>query len=105
MDRQCFEEAVIEFRKSAEITPHFKTFELLGECELRLGRFSSATEPLKKAVQMNSGVRAASLLADSYLAIGEYDLANLAVKVALKRDPTNRTALRVQKALEELMNS
>ena len=105
MDQKRFDEAVTDLIKSSEISPHFKTFELIGESLLRLGKCSDAIEPLIKAVQMNQGVRAASLLAEAYILMRNYDKANETVQIALNRDPTNRKALEIQKAVRDLANS
>jgi tetratricopeptide (TPR) repeat protein len=103
MDAGQFEEAIGLFEKSAKIYPHFKTLELLGECLFRAGQLKESIVPLTAAVGLNKGVRAASLLAEAFLALGDKDNANQIADIALSRDPTNRKALEVKDALADLL--
>ena len=65
-----FEQAVELFHQSAVESPHFKTYELLGECYMRLKRLTEAIPFLAAATILNRGVRAPSLLAEVWLALG-----------------------------------
>jgi tetratricopeptide (TPR) repeat protein len=96
MDADLLEEAIVVFQMSAEQSPHFKTLELLGECLLRSARPSEAVIPLAASVGLNKGVRAASLLAEAFLTLKDYDKANDLADLALSRDSTNKTALKVK---------
>ena len=40
--------------QSAQVVPHFKTFELLGECLLKRGQAQDALIPLRKAVEIGN---------------------------------------------------
>lgn len=95
-----YEEAVSLFRKSAVMKPHFKTFELLGECLLALNRISEAVGPLAAATTLNRGVRAPSLLAEAFLRNQKFDDAEDFAKLALQRDPRNKRARDVLAKLE-----
>jgi tetratricopeptide (TPR) repeat protein len=86
------EDAVNLFQKSTLLSPHFKTFELLGECLLKLKRYNEAVGPLAAAVALNKGVRAPSLLAEVFLAMGENSDAREFAELALSRDPNNKKA-------------
>ena len=99
MEAGSFEQAATLFLQSSAASPHFKTYELLGECYLRLKRFTEAIPYLAAATTLNRGVRAPSLLAEAWLALGQQREAREAVDIALSRDPTNKTALAVQERL------
>jgi len=95
-----YEEAILFFRRSAEMEPHFKTFELLGESRLTLNRISESVGPLAAATTVNRGVRAPSLLAEAFLRNQKFDDAEDFAKIALQRDPGNKRARDVLKSLE-----
>jgi tetratricopeptide (TPR) repeat protein len=95
-----YEEAISLFRRSAEMEPHFKTFELLGECLLALNRNSEAVGPLAAATTLNRGVRAPSLLAEAFLRNQKCDDAEDFAKLALQRDPRNKGVRDVLKKSE-----
>lgn len=99
MDAGHLEEAVRLFQQSAQSTPHYKTYELLGECLARMERFPEAVVYLAAATTLNRGVRAPSLLAQVFLKLGESSDAQHAAEVALSRDPTNRLAKEVLESL------
>ena len=86
------EDAAHLFQESILLSPHFKTFELLGECLLQLKRHNEAIGPLAAAVALNKGVRAPSLLAEVFLALGENRDAREFAELALSRDPNNKKA-------------
>lgn len=87
--------AVIAFRCSAALAPHFKTLELLGECLLVLGKPLEAIVPLAAATTLNRQPRAPSLLAKALLAAGDPEGAREIARMTLERAPTNRIALEV----------
>ena len=95
-----YEEAISLLRRSAEMEPHFKTFELLGECLLALNRISEAVGPLAAATTLNRGVRVPSLLAEAFLRNEKFDDAEDFAKLALQRDPRNKKAGDVLKKSE-----
>lgn len=97
MDRNQLEEAIIIFQNSAELSPHFKTLELLGECYVRLNRLREAIIPLAAAVGLNKGVRAAALLAEVFLNLKDYDKAKEMAEMALSREPSNKKAIEVNR--------
>ncbi len=99
MDKNLLEEAVVLFQNSAELDPHFKTLELLGECYIRLNRQREALIPLAAAISLNKGVRAASLLADVFLKLKDYDKAKDMADIALSREPNNKKAIEVNKII------
>jgi len=87
--------AVRLLEQSAEIEPHFKTLELLGECRVHLGLLREAVIPLAAATALNESSRAPALLADVFCQLGETEDAIRMARVALARSPTNRAALDV----------
>lgn len=95
MDKNLVEEAIILFQNSAEIEPHFKTLELLGECYIRLSRLRESIIPLAAAVSLNKGVRAAALLAEVFLKLEDYDQAKNMAEIALSREPNNKQAIKI----------
>ncbi len=94
-----FAEAAALFQKSIILMPHFKAFELLGECFIKLDRLTEAVGPLAAATILNRQVRAPSLLCEVFFQLGERTAAARFCRLALKRDPHNRKALAVQKKL------
>lgn len=91
-----FEQAAQLFMRSVVASPHFKTYELLGECYLRLKRLTEAIPFLAAATALNRGVRAPSLLAEVWLELGCHKEAAEAAEIALSRDAQNKVALRVR---------
>lgn len=92
MDAGQLEQAIAEFHASALEHPHAKTFELLGECYLKLSRFKEAIPFLAASTGLKHHFRAPSLLAEAFLAIKEYSDAIRAAKIALAIEPNNRKA-------------
>lgn len=92
MDAGFLKEAVTLFQQSALARPHFKTYELLGECLAQLERYSEAVVYLAAATAINRGVRAPSLLAQTFLKLDLLSDAKSAAQTALSQDPTNRLA-------------
>jgi tetratricopeptide (TPR) repeat protein len=86
------EGAIALFEESAQIEPHFKTLELLGEAWLRLGQPKRAVVPLAAATALNEQVRAPSLLAEALLALGDQILAHRIAEIAIAREPNNKKA-------------
>ena len=99
MEAGHYDEAIELFRQSVAVEPHFKAFELMGECMVKLGRSAEAVGPMAAAVALNDGVRAASLLADIFMDMGKTLEAKRMAEMALQRDPSNRTARRIQSEL------
>jgi Flp pilus assembly protein TadD len=97
-----YEEAIVQFRRSAELDPHFKTLELLGEGLIQLGRFKEAIIPLAAATTLNRQSRAPSLLAKALLASGDREGARDAAQLALTRAPNNRLASEVVRETADL---
>ena len=95
MSKNLIAEAVVLFQKSAEVDPHFKTLELLGECYVRLNRLRESVITLAAAVSLNKSSRAASLLAEVFLELNDYDKAKNMAEIALSREPNNKKALKV----------
>jgi Tetratricopeptide repeat len=96
METGAFEQAAKLLHQAAVETPHFKTYELLGECYMQLKRLTEAIPYLAAATTLNRGVRAPSLLAQAWLALGRHTEALEAANMTLSRDPKNKAALRVQ---------
>jgi predicted Zn-dependent protease len=86
------EDAIRTLEESAELDPHFKTLELLGEAWLRKGVPQSSVVPLAAATTLNDQARAPSLLAEAFAALGQDLEAHRIAKVALTRDSRNRRA-------------
>lgn len=96
MDAGHIDEAIAAFLQSSTAFPHSKTYELIGECHTRLSRFIDAIPYLAAATTLNRGVRAPSLLAEAWFALGRYHEAIEASDIALARDQRNRKALKVR---------
>ena len=102
MNENRLEDAILLFQRSAKLDPHFKTFELLGECYVRLNCLHEAVNPLATAISLNKGVRAASLLADVFLKLKDYNAAKDMAEIALSRETNNRKALEVRKIVASI---
>src|SRR5262245_13662978 len=96
MEAGGFEEAAALVQEAGVEQPHVKTYELLGECYVRLKRFGEAVPFLAAATTLNRGVRAPALLAETWLALGRHREAVEAADIALSRDPKNRAALQIR---------
>lgn len=92
-------DAVRLFAASAHLTPHFKTFELWGECMLRLEDSALAVKPLEIASSLNRGPRAPVLLARAFLMLGELETARRWIEESLARHPGYGPAVDVRKEL------
>lgn len=98
-DQGRFDAALLLFAESARIHPHSKTYELYGECLLRLGRPTEAVLPLAAACALNRGARPRVLLARSLAQIGELSEARTWLVEALELQPGYGPAVA---ALDEL---
>jgi hypothetical protein len=78
--------------------PHFKALELLGEAWLAKGEPARAIVPLAAATTLNRQVRAPSLLAEAFLALGERSEAHRIAHMALRREAHNKKAWAVLQA-------
>jgi lipopolysaccharide biosynthesis regulator YciM len=96
MEDGWYEQAADLFHQAAVESPHFKTYELLGECYMRLKRLNEAVSFLAAATTLNRGVRAPSLFAEAWLALGCHVEAVVAADITLSRDPKNKAGLRVR---------
>jgi tetratricopeptide (TPR) repeat protein len=92
MDANQLDRAITAFRQSAEMNPHYKTLQLLGDCLLRLGRAREAIIPLAAAVGLNRQYTAPMLLAQAFVAIGDLSKAEMAACKAVDIAPDNRKA-------------
>ena len=81
--------------------PHFKTLELLGEAWLAKGEPAKAIVPLAAATTLNRQVRAPSLLAEAFLALGERPEAHRIAHMALRREAHNKKARAVLQGTSE----
>jgi tetratricopeptide (TPR) repeat protein len=93
MERGALVEAVVLFRASIALWPHFKTLELLGECLLGLDQTREAIVPLAAATALHPSSRPPALLAQAYLALGQYQEAVHFAEEALARTPGDGQAL------------
>lgn len=95
MDAGQLDQAITTFHASALESPHAKTYELLGECYLKLLRFKEAIPYLAAATALQHHVRPPSLLAEAFLALEDYSDAVRMAKIALVIEPNNRKARHV----------
>ncbi len=82
-----FGDAQALFAESARVDPHYKSYELYGECLLRVGRPADAVLPLAAACAFNRGARPRVLLARSLAQIGRATEARAWLAEALERQP------------------
>ena len=102
MDNGLVAEATELFLRSASANPHFKTYELLGECYMRQQLHELAIPYLAAATTLNRGVSAPSLLAETCLEIGKLDWAKEACEIALARDSNNKSAHSIREKLNSI---
>lgn len=101
MARGSHAEALPVLMESARESPHFKTFEVLGECLVALGRPAEAVPWLAAATTLNRNSRSPTLLAETWLVLGRIHAARSALDLALERNPRHRRALRLAKELAD----
>lgn len=100
MDRKELEEAIALFRCSAELCPHFKTLELLGECLLELRNTSESIIFLAAAAGLgNRAYRAFFLLARALSLHGEISSAIEKLDLAIELQPSFRAAIELRDEL------
>ena len=80
-------EALPLFAESARAHPHYKSYELLGDCLLHEGRAAEAVLPLAAACALNRGARPRVLLARAFLQIARVDDARFWLAAALEHHP------------------
>ena len=100
MGRQDLADAADKFRRSARVSPHFKTLELLGECHLERGELADAVVYLAAAAGLNpKGFRARFLLAQALLAAGDRSGAAAHLEEAVRLNPNYRSAAELLEGL------
>lgn len=87
MDAGDLPRALQLLEKSLALQIHHKTLELIGELRCRMGEHREAIIPLAAATGLNRGIRAPLLLAEAFLALGEWADAESAATESLRRDP------------------
>jgi tetratricopeptide (TPR) repeat protein len=97
-----YAEAIQCLDESNQISPHFKTYELIGEAYIKLGKPDSAIEPLVEATKLNRGVRAPSMLAKVFLDLGKFNKAKQYADIGIERDANNKV---LKSVLEQLSRS
>ena len=98
MSEERLDGAIQLFLAAASSCPHYKTYELLGECYLRLERWVEAIPWLAAATTLNRQARAPSLLAEALLRHGDHERAIEAADIALSRSSGNRRAIKARQA-------
>jgi len=103
MDRGDLEMAARLFGESSKLAPHFKTFELLGECLIRLNRNAEAVAPLAAAVGLGTKpFRSLYLLAQALHGIGVNDWALGKLDEALDLNPNYNAARELRETISAL---
>jgi len=92
MEVDALDDASSVLSQSAELAPHFKTLELLGECHLKTGRVRDAVTYLTAATDLNQQSRAPALLAEAFEKLGDVDRAKEFAELALMRSEDNARA-------------
>lgn len=97
MEAGELDKAVALFRASAEKQPCSRTYELLGECLVKLGRNEEAVMPLAAAMAIDRRSSAPTLLAEVFLALERQVEALKVAGEAVARAPDDRRAAAVQR--------
>ena len=93
MDNGDLGQAIEKLKESAELFPHFKTYECIGDCYLQLGQAQEAVPFLAAAAGLgNKQVRPYLLLAKALIATGDLDLARTKLNEVLAINPNYRAA-------------
>jgi len=93
MEKGDFATAAEMLKRSAETTPHFKTYECIGECLLEEGKFREAVFYLSAAAGLgNKSFRSYYFLAKALLELGNLELAKIKLNQALSIKPDYRSA-------------
>src|SRR5688572_2826697 len=88
-----FKTAAQKLLKSADLSPHFKTYESLGECYLFLGDFLQAVKYSAAAAGIgNNQFRARFILAKALIGVGHEDWALDKLNEALQMRPDYKAA-------------
>ncbi|OUR86907.1 hypothetical protein A9Q81_27660 [Gammaproteobacteria bacterium 42_54_T18] len=95
MDAGDFDKAIECFKLSNKTLAHFKTLELWGECEMKLGNIKASIMPLTAAMELNSSLKPASLLAKAYSDLGDSKRAIELAGIVLNKAPNNKLAKQV----------
>jgi len=106
MDRGDLDAAVTLFRQSAEMFPHFKTLELLGDCLLQQKKAQDAIIPLAASAGLGANpYRAMFLLAQALQAIGESEEALEKLDALIALDPEYKSALSLRESIRQSVDS
>ena len=99
--------AANEFHDSIRFEPHYKTSEYLGECLIRLQRYSEAVIYLSAAAFLDpdGGAHTQTRLAESFALAGRDLEAVQAARGALRLDPANAAAKAVLERISSIVLS
>ena len=95
LDDGDLEGAITLFAKSNALYTHYKTLELWGECEIKLGNYQKAIRILIQAVNLNHSAKPKSLLALAYKNSGEILKSKDLASEVLSSDPNNKICIEV----------
>lgn len=97
--------AVSEFHESIRFEPHYKTSEYLGECLVRLQRYSEAIIYFAAATYLDpeGGAHCQTRLAESLALAGREREAVQAARGALQFDPANAAAKAVLERISSIV--
>ena len=106
MEQRNLAVAVALFRSSSELCPHFKTFELLGECLLELpDRLSEAVVFLAAAAGLgNKSSRSFFLLARALSLQGNVQSAIEKLAIAIEMQPEYKAAVQLRDELRSRLH-
>lgn len=93
MEKGEFVKALESLKKSAELSPHFKTYEYIGTCLLELGDFCEAVMYLSASAGLgNKQSKAFYLLAKALIGLKKLDWARDKLNEALSINPNYKAA-------------
>lgn len=100
MDKRDFTKAIKSFELSSQLSPHFKTLELLGECLLNINKPNEAILALAASIGLGSKpFRARYLLGRALIQIDEKSDAAYQLNEAITLKPDYKTARDLLKTL------
>jgi len=100
MEKGQYQDAALCFQQSAELMPHFKTYELLGECWLKLADYPKALVNLAAAATLgNRQSRPLYLLAQALVGSGDKEKAIEILDKALAVNPQYASAKKLRENL------
>lgn len=87
-----FEEAIRALEKTLKTSPHYKTFEIIGDCYARLDNRTNALTYMLASIAMHPSPRACYWVSNIFIEIGDKENAVKYLKKAISLQPNYKKA-------------